>query len=97
MPVTITRKKPHVIDGRVVDDRPHLFRDLPAKYPGGYYRLVHPRWTDGHNLTRNATIVGHVEEAADLVDRGYRLRLAEGGNGKSPDLVLASQLEVRRW
>ncbi len=96
MPIEITRKTPHIISGATVDDRPHVYRDLPRKFPDGYYQLVHPRWSKGHNLVRNATLAGHLEDAADLVDRGYRLRMSEGGNGSSPDLVRADELCVRR-
>lgn len=95
MPVTVKRKVPHVVDGVPVDDRPHLYRDLPRKFPDGYYQLVHPRWRTGqHNLVRNATLVGSLEEAAELVTAGYRLRMSEGGCGSSPDLVSADRLSV---
>lgn len=94
MTLKIVRKSPHVVGGIAVDDRPHLYQDLPQKFPDGHYQLVHPRWTKGHNLVRNATFVGHLEEAAELVRIGYRLRMSEGGRGNSPDLVKADELDV---
>lgn len=95
MLVEIVRKSPYVVAGVSLDDRPHLYRDLPQKFRDGYYQLVHPRWKKGHNLVRNSTYVGHLEEAAELVRRGYRLRMSEGGVGTSPDLVKADELDVR--
>jgi hypothetical protein len=96
MTIEIVRKSPHVVGGSIVEDRPHLFRNLPKRYPQGYYQLVHPRWAEGHNLVCNATLVGHLDEAAELVERGYRIRMSEGGCGSSPDLVKSEQLIVRR-
>ncbi len=95
MTVKITRKSPRLVAGIPVDDHPHLYRDLPNKFPDGYFQLVHPDRTDGHNLVRNTTLVGHLEEAAELVKQGYRIRMSDGGRGASPALVQAGELDVR--
>lgn len=90
----IIRKSPRLVGGIAVEDHPHIYKDLPKKFPNGYFQLVHPKWVKGHNLVCNTTLVGHLEEAADLVHRGYRLRMSERGCGHSPNLVIASELEI---
>lgn len=94
MTIKITRKSPRMVAGSPIDDRPHIYRDLPRKFPEGYFQLVHPDRTTGHNLVRNTTLVGHLEEAAGLVKLGYRIRMSEAGAGGSPTLVQADELDV---
>ncbi len=84
------------VGGLVIDERPHLFKGQPHKFPDGYYQMVHPRWTKGHNLSQNATLVGHLEDVVVLLRLGYRLRMSPMVKTKtsSPTLIMAEDLAL---
>lgn len=58
------------------------------------YQLVEPQLAKGRNLAENATFVETLEDAADLLKKGYSIRM--GRPGLRPPLISPKSLRVTR-
>jgi len=82
MPIRIERLKP----------RPGAPEE-PVRTKRGYL-LVDRRVKGRKNLAENVTYVLSLEEAANLVEQGYHIRM--GGKGKRPSLISRGSLVITR-
>lgn len=82
MPIRIERTKP----------RPGTPEE-PVKQERGFM-LVDPRVKGRKNLVVNATYVLSLEEAANLIEQGYLIRM--GAKGKRPSLIAPGSLRIIR-
>jgi hypothetical protein len=82
MPIIITRLKP----------RPG-HHEVP-EYSGAGYQLVASSVSKGRNKVENATFVRTLEEAADLVEKGYSIRMS--APGLRPSLIGPKSIKITR-
>jgi hypothetical protein len=79
---------------RIARLRPRPGHHEVPEYSSAGYQLVSPKVTKGRNKVENATFVSTLSDAADLIDKGYSIRMT--APGLRPSLIGPKSVKVTR-